>query len=462
MNKITKISSSLLLLALFAGCKGKTTTKKGATTKLTPTSVTTKKATSSITTTKKSATQKTSTKDHVSNQCTLTVAGDTSGDTATLKNTVRVFNETKNATITSGNQFDSGDRLIVTLFNLATDVKIRVYSSDFDYFPWFSYEKLTGDDATTGEEIMAFSPTEDITIAYMVDDGEEAVDYVKFNSSIATTDVDVTFTVAGMDEVEHNVVDGDTVVSGSTLYYTIKNKSTTNKVIFAYYDDNQLDSDATVVIEPNSTLEDYNAIMGDIKLYVEPYTEYSVTKATLPVATAVACFDSADKTTPISFGTDIQKYTYVYPYVSNNSTTDYIAKVTINDVVVAACILSKDQDVLFDGIVLTGNMVVSVDAIEGPTITINSPDEVFLSTGYLIYSIEEEQYIEKGIGNDEIVPRGLELSIQAIYFATEYTELTITITIGDTTVYSKVIPDSEDGLFIDGIYATDNIVITIE
>ena len=458
MKRITKIGSALLLLALFAGCSGKATTKKGETTKkAATTSVTTKKATSSITTTKKSTTQKTSTKDHVSDKLTLTVAGDTSGDTATLKNTVKIFNITKNVEVKTGEQIDSGDKIAVTLFNLATDVKIRVYGSSYDYFPWFSYEKLTGEDATAGVKVMEFTPTEDITVTYMVDDGEEAVDYVKFNSSITATDVTVTFKAAGMDEDEHTVVNGDTVASGSTLYYTIENKSSTNKVIFAFFDDNQLDSDATVVIEPNSTLEDYNAIMGDVKVSIEPYAEYSVSiSSSLPTGTEAINYDSEEKTNIISSGTNVQKYTYVYPNVINDSTTDYIAKVTVNDTVVAASRIEKNADYSFDGIIVTGNVVVSIEAIEGPTITINSSEKVFLSTGYKIDEGEE------ALVSGDTVPRGLELSILAIYFNEEYSELTITITVGGTVACSKVIPDSEDGLYIDGIYATDNIVITIE
>lgn len=444
MNRITKIGSALLLLALFAGCKGKTTTKKDETTK--------KPTPTSITTSRKSTTQETSTKEHVGDKCTLTIAGDTSGDTATLKNTVKVFNVTKNVELKTGDKFDNGDELTVTLFNLATDVKIRVYSSDYDYFPWFSYEKLTGEDATTGTEIMKFHPTKDFTVTYMVDDGEEAVTYAKFNSSITATDVEVTIKAAGMDEAEHDVVDGDTVVVGSTLYYTIKNKSTTNKVIFAYFDGNELDIDATVVIEPNSTLDDYNGIMGDTKVCIEPYAEYSASgKNPLPTGTSVTVKLGED----VINGVNKPKYTVIDIYVNNASTSDYIAKVVINGAAIESKLLKKNTDFTFEKVLLTDNIDVVIDTFEGPTATINTCDGVYLSAGYMLG--EEEIGFESG----DTIPEGLELSLLAFNITNPYSELTITITVGGVEVYSHAIDNNESGLYINGIYATDDIVITI-
>lgn len=444
MNRITKIGSALLLLALFAGCKGKTTTKKDETTK--------KPTPTSITTSRKSTTQETSTKEHVGDKCTLTIAGDTSGDTATLKNTVKVFNKTKKVELKTGDQFDSGDEISVTLFNLATDVKIRVYNNDYDYFPWFSYEKLTGEEATTGVKVMEFSPTKDIIVTYMVDDGEEAVTYAKFNSSIAATDVEVTYTVSGMDEAEHTVVDGDTVVVGSSLYYTIKNKSTTNKVIFAIYNDGDLDTDSTVVIEPNTTLEEYDGILGDIKVSVEPYAEYSASgKNPLPTSTAVTVKLGDD----IINGVNKPKYTVIDIYVNNASTSDYIAKVVINGAAIESKLLKKNTDFTFEKVLLTDNIDVVIDTFEGPTATINTCDGVYLSAGYMLG--EEEIGFESG----DTIPEGLELSLLAFNITDPYSELTITITVGGVEVYSHAIDNNENGLYINGIYATDDIVIII-
>ena len=454
MRKLVKLGSALLILALFAGCKGKTTTKSNTTTKVQPTSDNSSSSKTKVTTSNRSTTKETSTKEHVGDKCTLTIAGDTSGDTATLKNTVKVFNKTKNVELKTGDQFDSGDEISVTLFNLATDVKIRVYNSDFDYFPWFSYEKLTGEDATIGTEIMNFHPTKDFTVTYMVDDGEEAVTYAKFNSSITATDVEVTYTVSGMDEAEHTVVDGDTVVVGSSLYYTIKNKSTTNKVIFAIYNDGDLDTDSTVVIEPNSTLEEYDGILGDIKVSVEPYAEYSVTSSSLPIGNSVSVYKHGESTDVK--GQAFVKYTLMDISVSNQSTSNYIAKVKIGDKAIAAKAVRNNSEFLFENVELTDNIVVTIETLEGPTITIDSSEDIYLSTGYL--TLDGEEPLEDG----DTVPSGLELSILAAFWGEEYSEITIKITVGGTLVYSKVIPNDGDGIYIDGIYATDNIVITFE
>ena len=446
--KKTIIGGALLLLALF-GCKGKTTTKKEATTVKPTTNASS--SSSKVTTTSRSTTQKTSTKDYTG-ALTLTLATDDSADTATLKNTIKIMNKTKNVEMKNGDTFDSGDTFGVILFNAASDVKLRITSGGFDILPWFSYDQLTGSDVEVGQEEIEIELTNNVSITFMVDDGEETVTYAKFNSSITATDVEVTIKAAGMDEAEHDVVDGDTVAVGSTLYYTIKNKSTTNKVIFAYYDGNELDVDATVVIEPNSTLDDYNGIMGDTKVCIEPYAEYSASgKNPLPTGTAVTVKLGDD----IINGVNKPKYTVIDIYVNNVSTSDYIAKVMIDGAAIESKLLEKNTDFKFEKVLLTDNIDVVIESFEGPTATINTCEGVYLSAGYMLG--DEEIGFESGY----TIPEGLELSLLAFNITDPYSELTITITVGGVEVYSHAIDNNENGLYINGIYATDDIVITI-
>ena len=446
--KKTIIGGALLLLALF-GCKGKTTTKKEATTVKPTTNASS--SSSKVTTTNKSTTQKTSTKDYTG-ALTLTLATDTSADTATLKNTIKIMNKTKNVEMKNGDTFDSGDIFGVTLFNAASDVKLRITSGGYDVFPWFSYDQLTGSDVEVGQEEIEIELTANVSIMFMVDDGEETVTYAKFNSSITATDVEVTIKAAGMDEAEHDVVDGDTVAVGSTLYYTIKNKSTTNKVIFAYFDGNELDVDATVVIEPNSTLDDYNGIMGDTKVCIEPYVEYKAdSTSVLPTGTSVTIYEG----TNIINGVDKQKYTVINVFVNNSSVNNYLAKVMIDGAAIESKLLEKNTNYWFENILLTDNIEVVIESFEGPTATINTCDGVYLSAGYLIGDEET------GFVSGDTIPEGLELSLTAFNITDPYKDLTITITVGGVEVYSETIVANEYGLYINGIYATDTVVITI-
>ena len=429
MKKIAKLFSLLLILVLFAGCSNNNGSKTKPSTTDTSEKVSTKQG----------------------EGLTITIAGDDSADTSTLKNTIKVMNVTKNKEMKNGDSFDEGDRISVTLFNCASDVKLRIYTDSFDIFPWYSYEKLTGEDATTGQSPIEFTAEKNINVDYMVDDGGEEIEYCKYNITTTATNVTIDVSVAGMEEPEHKVADNDTIINGSSIYYTITNNSTTERVIFASYSDHQFDN--STIIEPGETLDDYDAIIGDIHFYVDKYVEYKAKAGTLPDGTSVsikneALEDIANVAKPKFEKTNIT--------VTNSSTTNYIAKVMIDGKAIASKRVDKNSVAEFDTIILIGDITVDVSTIDGPTATVTCSSNGYIITGYLIDG--EDNSFDSG----DKIPTGLELSILVFNISNPTVDVTITITIGGEVAYTGLVPASEDGLLINGIYATGDVVITVE
>ena len=445
-----------LSFTLFA-CNDSTSTKKG-TTKNSQTKTT--EATKTKATTKKATSAKTSTKSSGDSEFYyLTIDLDDSADTTTLKNTIKVVNLTTETELSGGDSFKENDRLQITLFNCASDVKIKVVrqtNPEYDIYPLIGYDQLTGSDATTGQEPFEIvAQAAGLKIVVVVDDGSEIIEYGKFYISNTATNATTRFThvVDGYDTQE--LSNGSDIIVNETIYGEVENKSTTEIITVATFTDNQLDE--VIKLNPGERTTDIFFPAGEVNnIYIETYTTFTITSASSNITM------NKNDDTSIASGSAVDKYTIYNATINNESENIKIFKVTSGSDVLLTMIVPGNDTVTTDNLLLTSNVTLTISEIEGPKIDITAPtmDEGAIVSVSYIYGSEETD--KQPVENGDKIPLGYSFEV-LIYLLDESYSATVTVTIGEETIIDRTVTFNSDGITItDGaLVATDDIVVIV-
>ena len=467
MRKLVKLGSALLILALFAGCKGKTTTKSNTTTKVQPTSDNSSSSKTKVTTSNRSTTKETSTKESGEQEYHfLTISLDTSADTSTLKNTIKVFNTTTNAELENGSGFKEDDLIKITVFNCASDVKFRVVrltDPEYDIYPLVGLDQLTGSEVSTGQEpIEINAPAANLKIEVVVDDGSETYEYGKIY--FHNTASNVTFEATRLDEdgiTDIKLNNGDTIIVNETIWIDVKNNGSSDIMVTEYIDGEFLET-TKITSGRNERVFFSGGKVTDV--YFEPYTTCTISASSLPIGTSLTAYnEETDSVLP--YDSQIDKYTMFKVFVSNNgSSTKKIFEIKAGDVVLYSELISGNSTAWFNGYILTDDVTFYLSEIEGPTITHPGMniDAGYWVSAYYIYGPNEEDI--ESLDSGDKIPTGYKFGFTIYIFADDPSEtITLTISMGGETIKTVVVPWVEDGytLVDDAFVATDNIVVTV-
>ena len=451
MKKFIKIFSILGILALFAGCDD----------------VTSRRTTNS--TSSKNTTGKVTTKDSGDTEFHyLTLSIDTSADTASLKNTIKVMNTTTGAELENGSGFKEDDQITITVFNCASDVKFRVVrltDPEYELYPSFGFDQLTGSAVTTGQEPVEINaPAANMKIELTVDDGSEDYEYGKIY--FHNTASNITFEATRLDEdgfTDITLNNGDTVIVDETVWIDVDNSNGTEAIMVTEYTDNQY-LETEIIAVGNKTRVYFNAAtLTDV--YFEPYTTCTFSAATLPIGTSLTVYNQETESM-ISFDNSADKYTTFKVFVNNeNSSSKKIFEIIADSKVLYTELINANTSDWYFGYILTDNVTLKLSEIEGPTIEHPglSTDDGYWVSAYYIYGPNEED--TESLDSGDKIPTGYHFGF-TIYLLTDDPSETINITIsmGGEVIKTATIPYVESGgytLVDDAFIATDNIVVTV-
>ena len=394
---------------------------------------------------------------------TLTVAVDTKADTSSLTNTVKIINKSNNnQELHNGDKIYDDDEIEITLFNCASDVKMRVVkmtNPSYDILPWFGFDKLTGSDATTGQEPIEFVVNAGIKVEVVVDDGTDPAEMGKiYMNNIAQN---ATLRVYYVEDLlaERDLEDDDYVEKGITIYCDVENKSTTETILVTAISDNSVD--ASVKLAPGAKTSDFYFGAGDINnVYVEAYSKNTIT-FTSPLLTVGKYVEDSDDVR-VTSGSELDKYTMYKVTINNYTENNKVFKITSGTDTVYSTIINADTNDSTNYMILTSDVVISISDIEGPTVThpgLSIDNGYWVSVGY-IYGDGDSMSVASG----EKIPTGFKFEVVVYILAEDQTtKFDVTIKIGTETVKTETASFNESGYIIkgDNLIATDDILVTI-
>ena len=375
---------------------------------------------------------------------------DDSKDTATLTNTVKVFEpNTWEVPYENGDEAVEGQKLTVVLYNYASDTTILVRKSG-TILKQQKYNQLEPN--ADGYVISTFTIENDCEEVYIETDCKEEAG---IDARVVNTMYDSTGVTYKLYDDGVEIESGTTIESNSVITCEVTNGSD-NDIIATTYLAGGDDLEAFIVSKGTSkTLSKTatNSVMFAIELYTEHKVTYSSSISS--VTMTVKDKDNSD----ILSNSDVARYSKINLSITNPDSVDYSIKIKMRDdyydedMIDKTIILTKNSTWTPEGdFLLYGDLTISVVSVEKYILTINNPfDEDHADVFSSILDPSSSP-----VSGDQI-DDGVELSFVIMFDTTNYK---VTLTNGSETILDNEIPNNTF-YTINGFVVKGNVTLTI-